>query len=61
MNRVPTCREPSAHNLDLSPDSRDSGGEPLCLQAPQEEVEALRTMQGLDLADPEVMAGAWRL
>jgi Arc/MetJ family transcription regulator len=32
----------------------------LRVQARREEVEALRTMQGLDLADPEVMAGAWR-
>lgn len=31
----------------------------LRIQARREEVEALRTMQGLDLADPEVMAGAW--
>jgi predicted HTH domain antitoxin len=26
----------------------------------REEVEALTTMEGLDLADPQVMAGAWR-
>lgn len=32
----------------------------LRVEARREEVEALRTMQGLDLADPEVMAGAWR-
>jgi Arc/MetJ family transcription regulator len=29
-------------------------------EARKEEVEALTTMDGLDLADPEVMAGAWR-
>ena len=29
-------------------------------EARREEIEALRTMQGMDLADPEVMAGAWR-
>jgi Arc/MetJ family transcription regulator len=29
-------------------------------EARREEVEALTTMHGLDLADPEVMAGAWR-
>lgn len=29
-------------------------------QARREEVVALATMDGLDLADPEVMAGAWR-
>lgn len=31
----------------------------LRVQARREEIEALRTMQGLDLTDPEVMAGAW--
>jgi Arc/MetJ family transcription regulator len=29
-------------------------------EARREEVEALRTMSGMDLADPEVMAKAWR-
>ena len=29
-------------------------------QARRDEVSALRTMEGLDLADPEIMAGAWR-
>ncbi|CAN5345501.1 hypothetical protein BH24GEM3_BH24GEM3_07600 [soil metagenome] len=29
-------------------------------QARREEVEALRTMRGMDLADPAVMAAAWR-
>jgi Arc/MetJ family transcription regulator len=29
-------------------------------EARKEEVEALTSMKGLDLADPEVMAGAWR-
>jgi len=29
-------------------------------EARREEVEALTTMNGLDLADPEIMAGAWR-
>ena len=28
--------------------------------ARREEVRALATMEGMDLADPEVMAGAWR-
>jgi len=28
--------------------------------ARREEVKALSTMRGLDLADPEVMLGAWR-
>jgi Arc/MetJ family transcription regulator len=28
--------------------------------ARREEVEALSTMRGLDLADPKVMSGAWR-
>jgi Arc/MetJ family transcription regulator len=34
--------------------------EVLRVQARREEVAALATMQGMDLADPEVMAGAWR-
>jgi Arc/MetJ family transcription regulator len=34
--------------------------EVLRAEARREEVEALSTMKGLDLADPEVMAGAWR-
>jgi len=34
--------------------------EVLRAQARREEVEALSTMRGMDLADPEVMAGAWR-
>ncbi len=29
-------------------------------QARREEVEALTTMQGMDLGDPEIMARAWR-
>lgn len=29
-------------------------------EARREEVEALTTMEGLCLADPQVMAGAWR-
>ena len=29
-------------------------------EARREEVEALRTMSGMDLADPEVMSKAWR-
>lgn len=29
-------------------------------QARREEVEALSSMKGMDLADPDVMAGAWR-
>ncbi len=29
-------------------------------QARRDEVEALSTMSGMDLADPEIMAGAWR-
>jgi Arc/MetJ family transcription regulator len=29
-------------------------------RARREEVEALSTMSGMDLADPEIMAGAWR-
>jgi Arc/MetJ family transcription regulator len=34
--------------------------EVLRAEARREEVEALTSMKGLDLADPEVMAGAWR-
>jgi Arc/MetJ family transcription regulator len=34
--------------------------EVLRAEARKEEVEALTSMRGLDLADPEVMAGAWR-
>lgn len=29
-------------------------------EARRQEVEALSTMRGMDLDDPEVMAGAWR-
>lgn len=29
-------------------------------QARREEVQALASMEGMDLDDPEVMAGAWR-
>jgi Arc/MetJ family transcription regulator len=29
-------------------------------EARREEIESLRTMRGMDLNDPEVMAGAWR-
>jgi Arc/MetJ family transcription regulator len=29
-------------------------------QARRDEVEALSSMNGMDLADPDVMAGAWR-
>ena len=29
-------------------------------QARREEVRTLETMKGLDLADPDIMAGAWR-
>jgi Arc/MetJ family transcription regulator len=29
-------------------------------RARREEVEALASMEGMDLDDPEVMAGAWR-
>lgn len=32
----------------------------LRVEARREEVEALATMRGSDLADPEVMARAWR-
>ncbi len=34
--------------------------EVLRAQARREEVEALSAMNGMDLADPDVMAGAWR-
>ena len=34
--------------------------EVLRAEARREEVEALSTMRGMDLANPEVMAGAWR-
>jgi Arc/MetJ family transcription regulator len=34
--------------------------EVLRAEARREEVDALTTMRGLDLADPELMAGAWR-
>ncbi|HEX6903160.1 MAG TPA: hypothetical protein VF789_25810 [Thermoanaerobaculia bacterium] len=34
--------------------------EVLRAQARREEVEALSEMSGMDLADPDVMAGAWR-
>ena len=30
------------------------------IEARRQEVEALSQMNGLDLADPEIMAGAWR-
>jgi Arc/MetJ family transcription regulator len=30
-------------------------------RARREEIEALRSMSGIDLDDPEVMAGAWRV
>ena len=30
------------------------------VEARRQEVEALSRMSGLDLADPEIMAGAWR-
>lgn len=29
-------------------------------EARREEVRALSTMQGMDLADPDVMSGSWR-
>jgi Arc/MetJ family transcription regulator len=32
----------------------------LRVKARREEVEALSTMSGMDLMDPEVMSGAWR-
>ena len=34
--------------------------EVLRAEARREEVEALRSMRGMDLADPDVMAKAWR-
>lgn len=34
--------------------------EVLRVEARREEIDALATMRGMDLADPEVMAGAWR-
>jgi Arc/MetJ family transcription regulator len=34
--------------------------EVLKAEARRQEVEALATMRGMDLADEEVMAGAWR-
>ncbi len=34
--------------------------EVLRVEARRQEVEALAKMTGLELADPEVMAGAWR-
>ena len=34
--------------------------EVLALDARRRLIEKLRTMKGLDLDDPEVMAGAWR-
>jgi len=34
--------------------------EVLRARARQEEAEALAEMRGMDLADPDVMAGAWR-
>jgi Arc/MetJ family transcription regulator len=34
--------------------------EVLRTEARREEVEALSTMRGMDLADQEVMSGAWR-
>lgn len=34
--------------------------EVLRAEARREEIEALSTMRGMDLADPEVMSGAWR-
>ena len=34
--------------------------EDLRAAARKEEVEALTRMEGLDLADPDVMSGAWR-
>lgn len=34
--------------------------EVLRVRARREEVEALASMEGTDLADPEIMAGAWR-
>lgn len=34
--------------------------EVLRVEARREEIEALSTMRGMDLGDPEIMAGAWR-
>ena len=34
--------------------------EVLRMRARREEIEALASMKGTDLADPDVMAGAWR-
>jgi Arc/MetJ family transcription regulator len=34
--------------------------EVLRAEARREEVEALSDMRGMDLADPKIMAGAWR-
>ncbi len=34
--------------------------EVLRAEARREEIEALSTMRGMDLADPDVMSGAWR-
>jgi len=34
--------------------------EVLRVEARRAEIEALATMRGMDLADPEVMSGAWR-
>ncbi len=34
--------------------------EVLRVEARREEIEALSAMRGMDLADPEVMSGAWR-
>lgn len=34
--------------------------EVLRVKARREEIEALAAMRGMDLADPEVMSGAWR-
>jgi Arc/MetJ family transcription regulator len=34
--------------------------EVLRAEARRQEIEALSTMRGLDLADPEIMSGAWR-
>jgi Arc/MetJ family transcription regulator len=38
----------------------ESFREVLRVEARREEIEALATMQGSDIADPEVMARAWR-
>lgn len=34
--------------------------EVLRVEARREEIEALSSMRGMDLADPDVMSGAWR-